>query len=460
MTSVFLLLLLLSISSPVAHARYQEQTHDHAAATSSPKSRAVCLGHRVSIPFSSGTWLPLNHRHGPCSPLPSSERVPSSPAAAQALRRGELRTDAIGRGTQGGTTQHDDVTIPTSFKNTSLHTLQYVVTVGLGTPAINQTVYIDTGSDLSWVQCRPCPVPPCHAQKGAMFDPSRSATYSPFSCDSAACHGLDDFIGCNGSLCQYGILYGDNSSDNGTYSADKLTLTPGYAIDGFRFGCTHVENDSVAQSTDDLTDGLLGLSASNVSLVSQMGAKAFSYCLPPTEGHSGFLRLGVPHVSASRFVVTPMILYENDSKFYVRLEGIAVNGRRLPVLLEAFGDVDYMLDSGTIYTHLPPAAYRALRDAFTKEMRMYPRAPPTQGFDTCFDLGDGGGDVKLPSVALVFDRNVTVELDPSGIILDGCLAFMPTTDQIHPIIGNVQQRTFEVLYDVGGFAVGFRSGAC
>jgi hypothetical protein len=28
------------------------------------------------------------------------------------------------------------------------------------------------------------------------------------------------------------------------------------------------------------------------------------------------------------------------------------------------------------------------------------------------------------------------------------------------ILGNVQQQTMEVLYDVGGGAVGFRRGAC
>ena len=94
-------------------------------------------------------------------------------------------------------------------------------------------------------------------------------------------------------------------------------------------------------------------------------------------------------------------------------------------------------------------------------MRRYPRqaVPPVALLDTCFNLT--GGDVKVPSVSLVFERGATVELDRSGIIRHGCLAFASSGDDGGPgIIGNLQQRTLEVLYDIGGGAVGFRRGAC
>ena len=53
------------------------------------------------------------------------------------------------------------MTIPTS-PGFSLGTAEYVVTVGVGTPAVSQVVSIDTGSDVSWVQCAPCPARSCH----------------------------------------------------------------------------------------------------------------------------------------------------------------------------------------------------------------------------------------------------------------------------------------------------------
>lgn len=436
MIPVWPLLLLLSISSPIVDAT-----------TSSLKSKAVCSGHRVSIPLSSHIWLPLNHRHGPCSPLPSSEK--KIPSTADLLRLDRLRTDSIRRHLNG------DVTVPTTLGTSLGAAYQYTVTVGLGTPAVTQTVLFDTGSDVSWVQCRPCPVQRCHRQRDAVFDPARSATYSAFSCSSATCLRLGRAVanGCSGSQCQYIVKYGDGSNSTGTYSSDKLTLTPAHTVDGFRFGCSHANQFSYR------TAGLIGLGGGALSLVTQTAEKAFSYCLPPTASHSGFFTLGVPHVSSSRFVVTPMHKIGNIATYYsVLLQGITVAGKQLDVPPSVFS-AGSVMDSGTVLTQLPQTAYRALQAAFKKEMRMYPRVAPKNGLDTCFNVS--GGDVKLPSVALVFDRGATVELDKSGIISKGCLAFASTGDDTSPgIIGNVQQRTFEVFYDVGGQAVGFRRAAC
>jgi uncharacterized protein (UPF0264 family) len=61
----------------------------------------------------------------------------------------------------------------------------------------------------------------------------------------------------------------------------------------------------------------------------------------------------------------------------------------------------------------------------------------------------------------VFDGNAVVEMDRSGILLNGCLAFASNDDDSSPsILGNVQQQTIQVLHDVGGGRIGFRSAAC
>jgi uncharacterized protein (UPF0264 family) len=52
-------------------------------------------------------------------------------------------------------------------------------------------------------------------------------------------------------------------------------------------------------------------------------------------------------------------------------------------------------------------------------------------------------------------------MDRSGILLNGCLAFASNDDDSSPsILGNVQQQTIQVLHDVGGGRIGFRSAAC
>jgi hypothetical protein len=73
-------------------------------------------------------------------------------------------------------------------------------------------------------------------------------------------------------------------------------------------------------------------------------------------------------------------------------------------------------------------------------MGAYRLAPPKGSLDTCYDF-TGVMVVRVPRVALVFDRNAAVELDPSGILLDDCLAFAPNGDDRAPgIIATCSSR--------------------
>ena len=398
----------------------------------------------------------MHNRHGPCSPSP----VPSTkaPTLQEMLRRDQLRAAYIRRkysGVKGGAgdMEQSDVTVPTTL-GTSLDTLEYLITVGIGSPAMTQTMLIDTGSDVSWVQCKPCSQ--CHTQADSLFDPSSSSTYSPFSCSSAACAQLRQ-RGCSNSQCQYIVNYGDGSTGTGTYSTDTLALGSS-TVKNFQFGCSQSESGNLLE---DQTDGLMGLGGGAESLATQTAGtfgKAFSYCLPPTPDSSGFLTLGA---ATSGFVVkTPMLRSSEVPSYYgVRLQAIRVGGRQLSIPASVFS-AGSIMDSGTIITRLPATAYSALSSAFKAGMKQYPPAQPMGIFDTCFDFS-GQSTIKIPSVALVFSGGVVVDLATDGIILDSCLAFAANTDDSSlGIIGNVQQRTIEVLYDVGGGAVGFKAGAC
>jgi len=310
------------------------------------------------------------------------------------------------------------------------------------------------------VQCKPCWQ--CHSQVDPLFDPRSSRTYSPFSCSSAACAQLgQEGNGCSRSQCQYIVRYGDGSvGTTGTYSSDTLTMDSN-AIKGFQFGCSHSESGGF----NDQTDGLMGLGGGAQSLASQTAGtfgKAFSYCLPPTPASFGFLTLGA---GSSGFVKTPMLRSLKIPTYYgVLLEAIRVGGQQLNIPTSVFS-AGSVMDSGTIITTLPPTAYSALSSAFKAGMKQYPPAQPSGILDTCFDFS-GQSSVSIPTVALVFSGGAVVDLASDGIMLQTsssilCLAFAANSDDSSlGIIGNVQQRTFEVLYDVGGGAVGFKAGAC
>jgi hypothetical protein len=262
-------------------------------------------------PSSHRTWLPLYHRHTPCSTLFHSETTEVS--MPDVLRRDQVRAEAII--SRKLSKQKGDVEVPTT-SGLPLGTLEYVVTVRLGTPAVTQTVQIDTDSSLSWVHCRPCPVQRCQPQKDALFDPVDSCTYSPFTCWSPACVNLRVRYG-NGhcsSVCRYVVQYADGSNSTGTYGSDALALTSSGVVDKFQFGCSHAAPGVIGRA-----DGLLALGGGAQSLVSQMGETAFSYCLPATPNDTGFLNLGMPRDAHVQKQSSPDV------------QAIDVAGRRLSV---------------------------------------------------------------------------------------------------------------------------------
>ncbi|KAF8654960.1 hypothetical protein HU200_061392 [Digitaria exilis] len=429
--------------------------------TGSIKTEAICSESKATTSTTSaGATLALHHRHGPCSLDPSKETLTTE----ETLHSDQLRARNIHRklsaamNTAATDAEKLEATVPTTL-GTDLQTLQYLINVSIGTPAIAQTVMIDTGSDISWVHCKPCS--PCHTQVDSIFDPSQSTTYSPISCSSTACVqlGNDSSAGCSSSKeCQYVVNYVDGSNTTGTYSSDTLTLGPN-VVSGFQLGCSRV----VASDSDDLIAGLIGLGGGVQSLVSQTAAifgPAFSYCLPGPLSPSGFLTLGVSTTSNSNFTTTKMFRISEIPTFYfVLLRGIRVGGTPVDVSPSVFA-AGSVVDSGTIITRLPPTAYAAMSSAFRDGMQDYPRAKPLAILDTCYDFSNLT-TVSMPAVELVFDGGAVIDLDYDGIMVFDCLAFAPNEDDSSAgLIGNVQQRTFEVLYDVGRSTMGFRAGAC
>ncbi|GJM99936.1 hypothetical protein PR202_ga17079 [Eleusine coracana subsp. coracana] len=275
--------------------------------TSSFEPEAVCSTARVTHQEKNGATVlaPLVHRHGPCAP--SSQSSTNKPSLAETLRRSRARADYIvSRASSRGSS---NVSVPI-YLGTSVDSLEYAITVGIGTPAVSQFILIDTGSDLSWVQCQPCNSTRCYKQKDPLFDPRKSSTYAPIPCHTDVCRRLtvDRYgAGCTngGKQCGYFIQYGDGSRTNGVYSHETLTLGPGVAVKDFRFGCGYDQ-----RQTTDKFDGLLGLGGAPESLPVQTASTyggAFSYCLPPVKSKPGFLSLGAPSRNVTPgFAFTPM----------------------------------------------------------------------------------------------------------------------------------------------------------
>uniref|UniRef100_A0A0D9X629 Peptidase A1 domain-containing protein n=1 Tax=Leersia perrieri TaxID=77586 RepID=A0A0D9X629_9ORYZ len=357
-------------------------------------------------------------------------------------------------------------------------TLNYVTTISLGGGGGNLTVIVDTGSDLTWVQCKPCSV--CYAQHDPLFDPSSSASFAAVPCNASSCSSsLKAATGLPGSCsssagerCYYSLSYGDGSFSRGVLATDTVSLggagAASVAVDGFVFGCG-MSNRGLFGGTA----GLMGLGRTELSLVSQTASRfggVFSYCLPATTSAAGSLSLGSGGGYATPVSYTRMIADPAQPPFYfVNVTGASVAGADVAASGAVLGSANVLVDSGTVITRLAPSVYRAVRAEFARQFAAasYPPAPPFSLLDTCYNL-TGHDEVKVPLLTLRLEGGADLTVDAAGMLFmvrkDGsqvCLAMASLSfeDQT-PIIGNYQQKNKRVVYDTVGSRIGFADEDC
>jgi len=343
---------------------------------------------------------------------------------------------------------------------------EYFTQVGIGSPPRQLYVVIDTGSDVSWVQCSPCSE--CYSQSDPIFDPLTSSSFASLSCDSPICGALE-LSECRGDRCIYEVAYGDGSFTAGDFVTETLTFSGGAAVDNVALGCGHSNEGLFIGAA-----GLLGLGHGALSLPSQINSTSFSYCLVDRDSDSASILEFNPAESPSLNSVDSVSaqLIKNpqmDSFYYVGLTGIAVGGNPLEIPETSFqidgdGNGGVIVDSGTAVTRLESAVYESLRDEFRRLTSHLRVAEGVALFDTCYNLS-GQTSVEVPAVELVFAggrrltlpaKNYMIPVDSEGTF---CLALAGTTSSMC-IIGNVQQQGTRVGFDLANQVVTFEPNRC
>ncbi|XP_048598374.1 aspartyl protease family protein At5g10770-like isoform X1 [Brassica napus] len=427
----------------------------------SPSSSCV-LSPRASNTKSS---LHVVHRHGPCSSL-SSKKADHD----EILRLDQARVKSIHSKLSKKLTARDRVSQSQSTDLPARDGItfgygNYVVTVGIGTPKHDLSLFFDTGSDITWTQCQPC-AGKCYSQKEPIFNPSSSSSYSNVSCSSPVCDSLTSqglVKQCSASNCIYLAGYGDKSFTQGFMAKEKFTLNSD-VFDSLNFGC--------GQNNQGLFTGiagLLGLGRGSFSFPSQTAKtynNIFSYCLPSSPQYTGHLTFGSAGLSNSLLKYTPVSTVKDSSSLYgLDIVGISVDDKELKIPLTVFSTPGAIIDSGTVITRLPPKAYAALRTAFKEKMSNYTAAAGLPPLDTCYDF-TGVESIDVPKVSFSFKGGTVVELEPIGVLFVAdrsqvCLAFIANDkDDDVAILGNVQQKTLQVVYDGPGGRVGFAPNGC
>ncbi|BAF09870.1 aspartyl protease family protein At5g10770 [Oryza sativa Japonica Group] len=418
---------------------------------------------------STGLHLELHHPRSPCSPAPVPADLPFtavlthddariSSLAARLAKTPSARATSLDADADAGLAG-SLASVPLS-PGASVGVGNYVTRMGLGTPATQYVMVVDTGSSLTWLQCSPCLVS-CHRQSGPVFNPKSSSTYASVGCSAQQCSDLPSATlnpsACSSSnVCIYQASYGDSSFSVGYLSKDTVSFGS-TSLPNFYYGCGQDNEGLFGRSA-----GLIGLARNKLSLLYQLAPSlgySFTYCLPSSSS-SGYLSLG--SYNPGQYSYTPMVSSSlDDSLYFIKLSGMTVAGNPLSVSSSAYSSLPTIIDSGTVITRLPTSVYSALSKAVAAAMKGTSRASAYSILDTCFK--GQASRVSAPAVTMSFAGGAALKLSAQNLLVDvddstTCLAFAPARSAA--IIGNTQQQTFSVVYDVKSSRIGFAAGGC
>lgn len=340
----------------------------------------------------------------------------------------------------------------------------YLMKFSLGTPPVEFTSVIDSGSDLVWVQCSPCER--CIAHESPLFEPNNSSTYCAIPCNSQSCTYPDFDSGCipkayhnNGNAsCVYNAVYGDGTKSMGVLSTDTISFPSAGAshvsFPSSTFGCGYDQQGRLGIHGD----GIVGLGLGSLSLVSQLGPNInykFSYCLTPLHSNvNGKLKFGVD-LKGPGVVSTPFKTQDPPIFYILSLNDISIGNTTVAV------SQDMIIDSGTTLTFLPTSVYDSVKIAVKGAIKLSSVPDPNQAFDPCYEVKPSGEGFNPPDIVFHFKgADVVLKAENTFRTLKNltCMAIVPSDDSF--LFGNIAQVNFEVVYDLKAKQISFAAADC
>lgn len=254
----------------------------------------------------------------------------------------------------------------------------YYVSMLIGNPPKAYHLDVDTGSDLTWIQCD-APCRSCAKGPHALYKPKKSQLVScmePMCVNVQAGHSYE--CTSTSEQCDYEIEYADLGSSMGVLARDniRVLLTNGsIARTNFVFGCAYDQQGSLAVSPA-VTDGVLGLSSAQVSLPSQLASQGLTknvigHCIAGDERDErggGYMFFGNDLVPVWGMTWVPMLGKPAMKLYYVGNANMKLGNRPLVSndLKNKLGGV--VFDSGSSFTYLTETAYFAFVSAVKENL--------------------------------------------------------------------------------------------
>ncbi|KAB2055013.1 hypothetical protein ES319_A11G006300v1 [Gossypium barbadense] len=243
----------------------------------------------------------------------------------------------------------------------------YFTCMLLGNPQRPYFLDIDTGSDLTWIQCD-APCSSCAKGANPLYKPTKvnivpsgdsmcmevQKNQKPQICETC-------------EQCDYEIEYADRSSSLGVLAKDKLHLvTANGSITNLDvvFGCAY-DQQGILLNTLSKTDGILGLSKAKVSLPSQLASKGIinnvvGHCLATDVASGGYMFLGDDFVPNRGMSWVPMLGSPSIEFYHTQLVKINYGSSSLSLGAKDSDKAGVVFDSGSSYTYFTKQAYAEL----------------------------------------------------------------------------------------------------
>ncbi|KAJ1275353.1 hypothetical protein BS78_05G129100 [Paspalum vaginatum] len=339
----------------------------------------------------------------------------------------------------------------------------YDMTFSIGTPPQRLSALADTGSDLIWTKCGACTQ--CAPQGSPSYYPSKSSSFSRLPCAAGLCAALqsESSVTCSagGAECDYKYFYGlatdPHHYTQGYLGSETFTLG-GDAVPGIGFGCTNMSEGGYGSGS-----GLVGLGLGPLSLVSQLNAGAFAYCLPVMASKSSPLLFGaLAALSGAGVQSTPLL--PSSIYYTVNLKTISIGSETTA----GTGSAGVIFDTGTTVAFLAEPAYTAALTVVLRQTKL-PRAAGIDGYDACFlrqrKEVEGSGDSwksAVPSMSLHFDgADMALPTENYfGEVAHGVVCWIVQQSPSLSVIGNIMQMSYHIRYDVDNGVLSFQSANC
>ncbi|XP_027331398.1 aspartic proteinase PCS1-like [Abrus precatorius] len=363
--------------------------------------------------------------------------------------------------------------VKSSFK----YSMALVVTLPIGTPPQLQQMVLDTGSQLSWIQCHNKKTPPKTA-----FNPSLSSSFYVLPCTHPLCKPrVPDFTlptTCDQNrLCHYSYFYADGTYAEGNLVREKLTFSSSQTTPPLILGCATESSDA---------RGILGMNLGRLSFPSQAKITKFSYCVPARQTRPGTIPTGSFYLgnnpASSRFRYVNMLTFGQSHRmpnldplaYTLPMQGIKINGKRLNIQPSVFrpnagGSGQTMIDSGSEFTFLVDEAYGKVREEIERVVGPKLKKGYVYGgvSDMCFD-GDAMEIGRLVGdVVFEFEKGVEIVIRKERVLADvgggvHCVGIgrSERLGAASNIIGNFHQQNLWVEFDLANRRVGFGEADC